>query len=151
MKVFCLKFDEMQPEGWIFLAEEYFEYHGITEDSKVRIASLHMEGTMLNWVHWLKKKNMLSPWDKLLDELRERFGESEYEDSLAALTRLQQTLTVATYITEFERILNDVSRQTEKALITFFVFGLREDLRSDLKIARPVSLKQAFSLTKMYG
>lgn len=28
--------------------------------------------------------------------------------------------------------------------------GLREDLRSDLKIARPTSLKQAFSLAKMY-
>lgn len=39
---------------------------------------------------------------------------------------------------------------TEKSLITFFVGGLRDDLRSDLKIAKPISLKQAFSLAKMY-
>lgn len=39
---------------------------------------------------------------------------------------------------------------TEKSLITFSVGGLRDDLRSDLKIAKPASLKQTFSLAKMY-
>lgn len=149
VKVFCLKFNGTQPEGWIFLAGEYFEYHGITEESKVRITGLHMKGATLDWIRRLKKNNMLSSWEKLLDELRERFGESEYEDSLAVLTRLQQTSTVAVYIVLFEKILNEISGQTKKSL-TFFVAGLREDLRSDLKIMRPSSLKQAFSLAKMY-
>lgn len=57
---------------------------------------------------------------------------------------------VALYFVDFERILNDIAGQTEKALITFFIVRLREDLRSDLKITRPKSLKQAFSLAKMY-
>lgn len=55
MKVFCPKFDGSNPEGWIFLAEEYFDYHGISESSKVRIAGLHMEGTTLDWIRRLKK------------------------------------------------------------------------------------------------
>lgn len=48
MKVFCPKFDGTNPEGWIFLAEEYFDYHGISETSMVRIAGLHMEGAALD-------------------------------------------------------------------------------------------------------
>lgn len=150
VKVFCLKFDGSQLEGWIFLAEEYFECHGITEESKVRIANLHMEGVVLDSIRRLKKNNMLFSWEKLLEELRERFGESENKDSLVVLTRLQQTSTVAVYIAEFEHILNEISGQMKKSLITFFVTDLWEDLRSGLKITRLSSLKQAFSLAKMY-
>lgn len=89
LKIFCPKFDGTKPEGWIFLTEEYFEYHDIKDGSKVRIARLHMEGAALDWVRRLKKNNMLSTWEKLLEELLERFGDSKYEDSLAVLTRLQ--------------------------------------------------------------
>lgn len=109
-----------------------------------------MEGSALDWIRRLKKNGMLSSWDHLRTEIRERFGESEYEDSLAELTRFQQSSTVANYISEYERRLNDVTGMTEKALVTFFVGGLREDLRSDFKIAKPTSLKQAFTLAKMY-
>lgn len=71
---------------------------------------------------------MLSSLDNLMDDIWERFGESEYEDSLAALTWLQQTSTVVVYIAEFERIFNDVSGMMEKSLISFIVRELREDL-----------------------
>lgn len=91
MKVFCPKFDGTNPEDWIFLAKEYFECHGISEASMVRIAGLHMEGAALDWIRRLKKNGMLTSWEPLKAEIRERFGDSEYEDSLAILTRLQQT------------------------------------------------------------
>lgn len=73
----------------LFQAEEYFDYHGISESSMVRIAGLHMEGAALDWVRRLKKNGILSSWENLKAEIRERFGESEFEDSLATLTRLQ--------------------------------------------------------------
>lgn len=150
IKVFCPKFNGNNPEGWIFLIEEYFAYHGISEASKVRIACLHMEAEALDWIRRLKLNNMISSWEKLLEDLRERFGDSEFEDSLSDLTRIQQKGSVAAYIGDFERLLNKVTGQTEWAIITFFVGGLRNDLKKDLRIAKPSSLKQAFSLAKVY-
>lgn len=38
VKVECPKFKGVGIEGWLFQAEEYFEYHEISDASKVRIA-----------------------------------------------------------------------------------------------------------------
>lgn len=57
---------------------------------------------------------------------------------------------MANYLEQFESLLNEVSNQSETSLIRFFIGGLKSELRSELKIGRPTTLRKAFSLAKLY-
>lgn len=46
--------------------------------------------------------------------------------------------------------MNDVAEQPKPTLITYFVGGLRSELKSELKIMKPATLRQAFSAAKMF-
>lgn len=73
-----------------------------------------------------------------------------FEDKLQELSHIQQTSSVAAYLERFEELLNDVTGQSEASLISFFVGGLKPNLCSEINIARPDSLRQAFFLAKVY-
>lgn len=47
-------------------------------------------------------------------------------------------------------MLNEVSHQSEASLISFFVGGLKLELRSELKVGRPTTLCREFSMQKLY-
>lgn len=57
---------------------------------------------------------------------------------------------MASYLEQFETLLNEVSHQSEASLINFFVGGLKPELRSELKVSQPMSLRKAFSLARLY-
>lgn len=58
--------------------------------------------------------------------------------------------TVADYLERFEELLNEVKRQSEQTLITYFVGGLCPEIKSKLKMLKPVTLRQAFLAAKIY-
>lgn len=124
--------DDLQ--GWLYQAEEYFAFHSIGDGAKIQIAALHMTKDALAWIHGLCRNKLLSTWEKFMDDLRERFGVFAFEDRLEDLSRLQQTGTVAAYMAQFENLLNEVEGQNKESLITFFIRGLKPDIRSQLKI-----------------
>lgn len=37
------KFDGEEPHGWIFKAEQYFDFKSVSLDNKVQLASFHLE------------------------------------------------------------------------------------------------------------
>ncbi|KAH0722319.1 hypothetical protein KY289_005363 [Solanum tuberosum] len=47
------RFHGVNPESWVFQAESYFEFHGITEDHKLTLASFYLDGDALEWYRWL--------------------------------------------------------------------------------------------------
>lgn len=57
---------------------------------------------------------------------------------------------MAYYLEQFETLLNDVSRQTEGSLISFFIGGLKKEIGDDLRVVKPTTLRQTFSLVKVY-
>lgn len=143
-------FDVSDPEGWLYLVEEYFTFHAIGDDSKVQMAGLHMMGTALAWICGLRRNRLITTWPHHVEDLREQFGIDIFENKLEELTRLQQTTSVANYIDRFEALLNEVDGQDEKALITYFGRGLTEELRRQLKISRLGTLREAFATAKVY-
>lgn len=44
------KFQGSDPNDWIFLAEEYFNFHEVGDDSRIQIAGFHMTKGALNWM-----------------------------------------------------------------------------------------------------
>lgn len=143
------KFQGTDPEGWIFQAEEYFSFHGILDDSRIQIAGFHMTKGALGWMRGLCRNNLLSTWDKFKEDLRERFGSTNLGDRLQELSHIQQTTSVAAYLEKFEDLLNEVSGQSEATLISFLISGLGLELKNELNIIKPTSLRKAFALAKV--
>lgn len=72
------------------------------------------------------------------------------EDKLQELSHIQQTASVAAYLERFEELLNEVSDQLEATLIRFFIGGLKWELKNELNIIKPTTLRRAFTLAKVY-
>ncbi|KAK2638335.1 hypothetical protein Ddye_026130 [Dipteronia dyeriana] len=43
------------PMGWIFKAEQYFEFKGIAHQQQMQLASFHLENVVLKWYRWYTK------------------------------------------------------------------------------------------------
>ncbi|KAH9685790.1 hypothetical protein KPL70_014094 [Citrus sinensis] len=125
MKMEVPKFDGSDPNGWVFRIEEFFDFHGTPETLRLRIVSFHMEG-------------------------RAAACASLYEDPQGNLSKLSQTTTVTEFQTAFEDLMNRVTGISEPLLISFFITGLKPDIRRELLFARPSSLIEAFALARAY-
>ncbi|GFZ10009.1 hypothetical protein Acr_21g0006080 [Actinidia rufa] len=49
LKLYFPKFTGEDPTGWIYRAEQYFEFQGIVPAQRVQLASFHLEGIALQW------------------------------------------------------------------------------------------------------
>lgn len=112
--------------------------------------SIWQEEGWAGWIRGLRRNNLLTTWDKFKEDLRERFGKTELGDKFQELSHIQQTTSVATYLERFEELLNEVSGQSESTLISFFIGGLKLELRNELDIIKPTLLRRAFALVKVY-
>ncbi|KAH6770738.1 hypothetical protein C2S52_015541 [Perilla frutescens var. hirtella] len=77
MKLDLPKFDGMDPSGWIFRIQEYFEFHGMPEDQRLRIVSFNMEEKASEWYQYMKTNKRLVSWEDFLIQVRLRFGLSD--------------------------------------------------------------------------
>nr|GLL25459.1 uncharacterized protein LOC109154292 [Ipomoea trifida] len=144
------KFNGIDPYGWLFKINEYYEFYGISNIYRVQIASFAMEDEASEWYRWLKTNQLLGTWEDFMDKIKLRFGPSQLVDYQGQLSKLTQTSTVADYRASFERLLNKVSGISEPVLISMFIAGLKHELQQDLLLAKPTSLEEAFSLAKTY-
>ena len=150
MKLEVPKFDGTDPNGWAFRINEYFDFHGTSEALRLRIVSFHLEGRASAWYQWMKANDLLTSWKDFLQNLKFRFGASLYEDHQGNLSKLTQKSSVAEFQTEFEDLMNKVTGISEPLLISFFITGLRVDIRRELLLSRPSSLMEAFALARMF-
>ncbi|RVW85308.1 hypothetical protein CK203_045592 [Vitis vinifera] len=102
------------PTGWIYKAEQYFDFKNITPGQQVQLASFHLEGIALQWHRWLTKFRGPLTWDEFTKAVQLRFGPTDYEDPSEALTRLKQTTTVVAYQEAFEKLSHRVDGLPEK-------------------------------------
>jgi len=143
------KFNGDDPTGWIYKAEQCFEFQNIVLDQQVQLASFHLEGIALQWNRWLAKFHGPLTWDEFTNAIQLRFGPTDYEDPSEALTRLKQTTTIAAYQKAFERLSHKVDNLLEKFLIGCFSAGLRDDILIDVKIKQPVTLANAIGVARL--
>ncbi|KAL5743711.1 hypothetical protein ACOSQ2_026827 [Xanthoceras sorbifolium] len=91
------KFGGEDPAGWIYKAEQYFEFKDVNPTHQVQLASFHFEGIVLQWHRWITKLHGPLTWEEFTKALLTRFGPTEYNHPLKALTQLKQTSTIAAY------------------------------------------------------
>ncbi|XP_011027642.1 PREDICTED: transposon Ty3-G Gag-Pol polyprotein [Populus euphratica] len=143
------KFSGNDPTGWVYKAEQFFEFQNIANDQRVQLASFHLEGLALQWHRWLTKYKGTLTWLEFTAAFLHRFGPTEYEDPSEALTRYRQVTTVAAYQEAFEGLSHRVDGLPEPFLVGCFIAGLRDDIRLDVKIKQPKTLGDTIGVARL--
>lgn len=68
------KFDGKDPNGWVYRANQFFNYHQTNPHHRVLLASFHMEGKALLWFQDLEAAGGISSWEGFVRALQTRFG-----------------------------------------------------------------------------
>ncbi|RVX03831.1 Transposon Tf2-8 polyprotein [Vitis vinifera] len=143
------KFNGEDPSGWVYRADQFFNYHQTNPHHRVLLASFHMEGKALVWFQDIEAAGGISSWEGFVRALQTRFGSSPYENPMEALIRLKQTSTVEDYKSQFEALSNQLRGLAESYKLSCFLSGLREDIRFMVCMLNPSNLHIAFGLAKM--
>lgn len=67
-------FEGLEPHSWINRAERFFEIQKLTEEDKVELAYVSMEGSVSYWFKAWKEKANNRSWTGLKTALISRFG-----------------------------------------------------------------------------
>ncbi|GJZ98409.1 retrotransposon-related protein, partial [Tanacetum coccineum] len=137
------------PESWIFAIQEYFDLLQTSENQRLKVVSLNLEGAAAEWFRWMSRNKLITSWEGFLESVRNRFGPCKYEDPQGSLSKLLQTGTVAQYQSEFEKLMNRVTDISKNLLISFYISGLKPTLQRELLVSKPTSLGEAFSLARI--
>ncbi|XP_042032325.1 uncharacterized protein LOC121779040 [Salvia splendens] len=145
------KFDGEGFEGWMMRAEYFFQVARVPEAEKVKVAAIHMEGKALQWHRGfltLHGDEASVDWRYYISCVAARFGAHAFEDPLADLRNLKQKGTLHSYMDTFDELYPRVGIREDQAL-SFFLSGLIDELQMPVRMFRPKSLAEAYSLAKL--
>lgn len=149
-KVEFPRFDGTQVREWMYKCEQFFLLDGTPVDSRVRLASIHLDGLALRWhLNYMRNRfDIYPPWSQYAAAVTARFGEA-YEDPLAALIQVKQSGKVQEYIDEFELALTQVSLIPEHSL-SIFLAGLEHGTQMHVRMFNPTTISHAANLAKLH-
>nr|CAD1844221.1 unnamed protein product [Ananas comosus var. bracteatus] len=131
--------------------EQFFGIDGTPEDSKVKIAAIHLEGRALQWHQVFMKARLTRSrptWEEYVTALNTWFGSELYDDPMSELKKLRQTGTVQEYQDRFGELLNRVDLSEEYA-VSCFLSGLKEEIQIPIRMFQLRTLQKALSLAKL--
>ncbi|GKE03510.1 ty3-gypsy retrotransposon protein [Tanacetum coccineum] len=143
------KFSRDDPERWIFAITEYFSLLNTPADQHLRIVGFNLEGVVANWFQWMSWNGLITTWDRFVENVKNRFGPSKYEDPRRALSKLLHLGTVEDYQREFEKLMNRVTDIPDSLLISFYISGLKLHLQQELLASKSMTLGYVFSLARI--
>lgn len=127
------------PIEWLNKADQYFEFYQIPEERKLSIATMHISDKAADrW--YMFRHEFPNTWQGLSDLLMREFScynRSEYQ---AALARMNQTGSVDNYMDEFTKLSRRAPGFSPELLVSFFVGGLREEIRWNVHALKPKTL-----------
>ena len=132
MKLSFQTFDDDDPTGWIFKAEQYFTFKNITHAHQVQLALFHLNGIALQWYRWDTKFKGHSTLNEFTQAILHRFGPKDYDDPSEALSRLKQTSTIVSNQETFEKLSHRVDSLPESFLVGCFITSLKDEVRLDV-------------------
>ncbi|GKD49070.1 ty3-gypsy retrotransposon protein [Tanacetum coccineum] len=138
-KAFQLQFDtlhaELQatrgddPNRWIFAITKYFSLLSTPVDQRLPVMGFNMEGMVAESFRWMSRNGLITTWERFAKSVKNRFGQSKYEDLEGALLKLLQLRVVEDYQWEFEKLMNKVTDILDSFLISFYISGLKLHLQ----------------------
>jgi hypothetical protein len=86
----------------------------------VATASLYMEGHAALWLHAQKQRLQITSWLQFCRDLKQEFGQDEYDVPMSRLLQLKQTGSISEYRQAFESIMYHLMT-LESRINKFFV------------------------------
>ena len=109
-------------------------------------ASFHFEGEVLQWFKWRDCVRTTPSWEEFTRALCLEFGPLEFEDTSEALFKLRHTGTLKDYISEFRHLANRTSDISHVLLKSYFIGGLKKELKFDVKLLKPATVHDAIAI-----
>ena len=113
------------------------------------MAFYHLDGEALIWFRDAEQIGGFASWEVFVKALQTCFGVTAYDDPMEVLTRLKQTSTVVAYKGNFEILSNRIVGLFESHKLSYFLGGLRDEIRLLVRMLVPKSLNEAFGLAKI--
>ncbi|CAH9136459.1 unnamed protein product [Cuscuta epithymum] len=139
-------FDGGDPIGWIARVEQQFELHNTLPEKKVVAVMVAMEGGALYWVTWLRSRRPGMTWadfkQALVDRFDSRFQGNKYE----RLSGVRQIGSIEDYNILFVQLASQVLGLPDEHYLGYYMSGLKEIIRSSLRLLRPNNLEMAMEL-----
>lgn len=109
-------------KGWVYRCEQFFYVDGTSEDNKVKIAYINLEGRALHWHQAMLKTHLgreLPIWNDYVRALYLRFGHTLHVDPMAELARLKQIGSIQEFLNKLDKLLNQVDLSEEHCISCF--------------------------------
>lgn len=105
-----------------------------------------LEGDALRWFQWENKRRPIRRWDELREFILRQFRPSNggylCEQRLATL----QTSSVTDYRRKFIETAAPLDRLPKEIMLGQFLTGLKEEIRAEVRVLKPINLEQAMEL-----
>ncbi|KAI5322789.1 hypothetical protein L3X38_031861 [Prunus dulcis] len=103
LKLDLERFSEDDPYGWIASAEHFLKYYGVPDEDKVIVPAVHLSGDASLWMCWFEQR-FPKDWTFFTTSLLQYFGSTDMCDFEASLSHVQQTGSLADYLTLFTKL-----------------------------------------------
>lgn len=149
-KVEFPRFDGSKIKEWLYKCEQFFALDNTAPELKVRITSIHLEGSALQWhLNYMRSNfNIYPSWPQYISDITLHFG-NVYEDPLSTLIQVKQTGKVQEYVDEFELALTQVILPPEHAL-SIFLAGLEHNTQMHVRMFSPTTIAHAANLARLH-
>ncbi|XP_021773518.1 uncharacterized protein LOC110737466 [Chenopodium quinoa] len=141
------KFDGDDLKSWLYKCNQFFDLDGISDENKISLAVIHLEGRALLWHQNFMKNTPQCSWTEYVAGITARFGEI-YDDPIAGLKALKQTGTIQEYHDAFDALASRLNLSQEY-LISCYIGGLEEEIQLAVRMFSPTTIQQSHCLAKL--
>lgn len=114
---------------------------------------MYLEGKVDTWFQGLKLERTKLIWEEFSDMLCRRFGDKGFQDVVEEFNKLQQESNVESYQEKFEELKTLMLIRNpllnEPYFISSFISGLKEEVKSMVKMLNPESLTKAYEIDRL--
>ena len=139
-------FEGNNPDGWVLRAERYFLFYNLTEEEMLEAAVVGMDGEALLWYQWEHRRRPIQRWEELKALMLRRFRPANAGTLHEQWLGVRQTGTVAEYRKSFIELAAPLRNVSEDMALGIFLNGLREDIKTELRVQNPRDVDQAMDL-----
>lgn len=141
-------FEGKVPNGWVLRNEKYFTVCRLNEDEKVGVGVVAMEGDALKWYQW---ENGRTPWADRKMRILHQFLPLKVGSLHEQWLTTTHTTMVLEYRQRFIEIVAPLSDIPEILLMGQFINGLKEDVKVEVRLLKPLTLEQNMEVAAQKG
>ncbi|KAJ1421315.1 Retrotransposon gag domain [Sesbania bispinosa] len=134
--------------GWLSQVERYFQMKEVTEEDRLPVIMVAMEGKALPWFRWWEYCTPKPTWAAFRDAIIRRFQPIMIQSSFEALMGIKQTGSMEEYWEHFELYANPKKDIDAEFFKSIFLNGLKEEVRAELRLHQWRSLPEMMDLAQ---